>query len=118
MFGMGETSIEAQIGIAVDSLASIQQQYPSAGLAVDTITPPVAVQFCQKMLESLINFTMSFATTQSQMVANPNETYVPLSSLQTWYANFERRLLQSPDFWRDWGRDLENLLWKINQLKV
>lgn len=58
------------------------------------------VQFGQKMLENFINFVSSFAVTQAQMVPNPSETFVPLSTIQTWYQNFERRLQQNPNFWK------------------
>lgn len=58
------------------------------------------MQFGQKMLENFFNYASSFATTQSQMVANPSENFVPLSTLQNWYVNFERRLQQNPSFWK------------------
>lgn len=58
------------------------------------------VKFGQKMLENFINFVSSFAVTQAQMVPNPTETFVPLSTIQTWYQNFERRLQQNPNFWK------------------
>lgn len=52
------------------------------------------------MLENFVNFATSFTVTQSQMVPNYNETFVPLSTLNTWYQNFQRRLEQNPDFWK------------------
>ena len=33
------------------------------------------------------------------------ESYVPLSALQQWYTNFERRLQQNPNFWRKWAKE-------------
>lgn len=58
------------------------------------------LQFGRKMLENFFNFASSYAVTQSQMLPNPTETFVPLSTLQTWYTNFERRLQQNPNFWK------------------
>lgn len=58
------------------------------------------LSFTQKMLESFINYVSSFAITQSQMMPNPNENYVPLSTLQNWYTTFERRLSNNPNFWK------------------
>lgn len=34
------------------------------------------------------------------MTPNPTETFVPLSTVQQWYTNFERRLQQNPNFWK------------------
>lgn len=61
---------------------------------------PTCYQFGQKMVENFYNFVSSFAVTQAQMTQNPSETFVPLSTLNTWYQNFERRLLQNPNFWK------------------
>lgn len=52
------------------------------------------------MIENFLNFASSFAVTQAQMVANPSETFVPLSTLHNWYNNFQRRLQQNPNFWK------------------
>lgn len=57
-------------------------------------------QFGQKMLENFFNYMSSFAVNQRQMQPNPGETFVPLSSVQTWYQNFQRRLQQNPNFWK------------------
>lgn len=59
------------------------------------------VTFAQKMLENLVNFVASFTVTQEQMTPTPGVLYLPLSTLQTWYQNFERRLQQNPNFWRN-----------------
>lgn len=52
------------------------------------------------MLQNFYNFVSSFAVTQSQMTANPSETFVPLSTLNMWFQNFKRRLEQNPNFWK------------------
>lgn len=58
------------------------------------------VTFAQKMLESFMNFVLSYTVNQSNMVVDPSATYVPLSAVQNWYTNFERRLQQNPNFWK------------------
>ncbi len=77
---------------------------------------PAFVEFSRKMVESLFNYAASFAVTPAQLqqqqqqqqlemmaAARPSEdaTFVPFSTLRTWYANFERRLRQNPNFWKN-----------------
>lgn len=95
MFGASEISHIAQIGISVEPEASVMQQTPSTTNDANTY-----FQFGQRMLESFINFASSFTVTQAQMLPNPSETYVPLSTLTTWFNNFQRRLEQNPNFWK------------------
>ncbi|XP_055643250.1 protein OPI10 homolog [Toxorhynchites rutilus septentrionalis] len=84
----------AQIGVSIEPEASLLQQTPA------TTTADTYYQFGQKMIENFFNFVSSFSLTQSQMVVNPNETFVPLSTVQTWFNNFSRRLQQNPNFWK------------------
>ena len=88
----------AQIGISVEPLDQLQNQTPAANACVSNVDS--FVQFSTKMVENLYNYVSSFALTQSQMVPNPSETFVPLSSLQTWYNNFKRKLEYDPNFWK------------------
>ncbi|XP_049286022.1 protein OPI10 homolog [Anopheles funestus] len=85
----------AQIGVSIEPESSLVQQTPS------TTTSSTYYQFGQKILENFFNFVTSFSVTQSQMTPAPNETFVPLSTIQTWYTNFERRLQQNPNFWKN-----------------
>lgn len=95
-FGQQLMSHNAQIGISVEPLASVQQQ----AALINNQTASSFLEFGQKMIQNFVNFTSSFAVTAQQMNPVLNETYVPLSTLQTWYTNFERRLQQNPYFWR------------------
>ncbi|XP_059622482.1 protein OPI10 homolog [Phlebotomus argentipes] len=88
VFGAQPISHIAQIGVSVELEASVVQQTPS----VTSVTN--YLQFGQKMLENFFNYASSFAVTHSA------ETFVPLSTLQTWYTNFQRRLQQNPNFWK------------------
>ncbi|XP_031640627.1 protein OPI10 homolog [Contarinia nasturtii] len=94
VFGAQPISHTAQIGVSIEPEATVTQLEPA------TTSPTNYIQFGQKMLENFINFVSSFAVTQAQMVPNPTETFVPLSTIQTWYQNFERRLQQNPNFWK------------------
>lgn len=88
----------AQIGISVEPLASIVNQTPvsvAAPTTVDSFT-----EFTTKMLENFFNYASSFAQTQALMTPNPMESYVPLSTLENWFTNFQRRLQANPYFWK------------------
>ena len=61
---------------------------------------PAALEFSQKMVESLLNYTASFAISADQARVKSSETYVPFSAVQNWFTNFERRLQQNPTFWK------------------
>lgn len=95
MFGDSAISHIAQIGISIEPETSVLAQTTSATQDAHTY-----YQFGQRMLESFINYATSFTVTQSQMIPNPSETYVPLSTLTTWFNNFRRRLEQNPNFWK------------------
>lgn len=118
VFGSQPISHTAQIGVSIEPESTVTQLEPATVCAnnvavrfhfsnfnylefgfLQTNTSSY-VQFGQKMLENFINFVSSFAVTQAQMVPNPTETFVPLSTIQTWYQNFERRLQQNPNFWK------------------
>lgn len=90
-FGAQQICHDAQIGVSIEPISNIPE------------TPPATtnhINFAQKMLENLFNYIASYAISQSQMVPNPTENYVPLSTLQTWYTNFERRMITNPNFWK------------------
>ncbi|XP_028811000.1 protein Hikeshi [Denticeps clupeoides] len=88
----------AQVGVSVESLDQLAQQTPVSSAAVSTVDS--FTQFTQKMLDSLYNFTSSFALSQAQMTPNPSEMFVPVSSVIKWYDNFQRRMAQNPNFWK------------------
>ncbi|XP_076471444.1 protein Hikeshi-like [Babylonia areolata] len=89
----------AQIGISVEPLDQLSQQTPVTSCLSETSVAPF-VEFSSKMLESFFNYASSFAVRQADMVPNPAETFVPLSTLQKWFENFQRRLQQNPTFWK------------------
>jgi protein Hikeshi len=80
-FGGGDAEINhiAQIGISIEPEINVAQQTP----ATTSDSPSTLYAFGQKMLENFMNFASSFSLTQAQMVPNPTETYVPLSTLST-----------------------------------
>lgn len=94
-FGTGDVSHIAQIGVSIESEQSVMAQVPSTNNDAET-----TYVFGKKMLENFVNFASSFSIRQSEMQPNPSETYVPLSTLNTWFTNFERRLQQNPNFWK------------------
>ena len=89
-----------QIGISVETVGALQQLTPAAGVsatAVDSYR-----EFCVHMVQSCYNYLASFATARTQLALSgaPSDEFVPLVHLRTWYENFERRLVQNPNFWK------------------
>ncbi|XP_072307310.1 protein Hikeshi [Eucyclogobius newberryi] len=89
----------AQVGVSVEPLEQLAQQSPVSSAAVSSVDS--FLQFTQKMLDSLYNFAASFAVSQAQMRPNPSETFIPSSCVLRWYENFQRRLAQNPNFWKN-----------------
>ncbi|KAF5273391.1 hypothetical protein FQA39_LY07408, partial [Lamprigera yunnana] len=84
-FGQQAICHNAQIGISI---------------AAQSAEPNSYVNFAQKMLQSFMNYALSYSINQAHMVPDPSATYVPLSTVQNWYTNFERRLTHNPNFWK------------------
>lgn len=93
------SSTVAQVGVSVEPLQQLAQQSPVSSSAVSSVDS--FLQFTQKMLDNLYNYAASFAVTQAQMVPNPSETFIPSSCVLKWYENFQRRLAQNPNFWKN-----------------
>ncbi|MEQ2234246.1 hypothetical protein ILYODFUR_029979 [Ilyodon furcidens] len=89
----------AQVGVSVETLDQLAQQIPVSSAAVSTVD--TFMQFTQKTLDSLYNFASSFALSQAQMTPNPSETFIPSSCILKWYENFQRRMAQNPNFWKN-----------------
>lgn len=99
-FGMMSSSPSvAQVGLSMESLEQLAQQIPVSSAAVSTVDS--FMQFTQKMLDSLYNFASSFAVSQARMTPNPRETFIPSSCILKWYENFQRRMTQNPNFWKN-----------------
>ena len=88
----------AQVGISIEplsALGSLQQ----ASMDSEAALVPKFVEFTQKMVQSLFNYTASFALDINEARMKSNETYVPYSAVQQWCTNFERRIKLDPYFW-------------------
>lgn len=103
--GIQQSVINAQLGISIESFSTLENLASSASAASTETSPassvPAALEFSQKMVESLLNYTASFAISADQARIKSNETYVPFSAVQNWFTNFERRLQQNPNFWKN-----------------
>lgn len=97
--GLNASPSVAQVGVSVEALEQLSQQIPVSSAAVSTVDS--FLQFTQKMLDSLYNFASSFAVSQAQMTPNPTETFIPSSCILKWYENFQRRMAQNPNFWKN-----------------
>lgn len=98
-FGIQPISHVAQIGISVEPLQQLELQTP-----IPESTPSNAnsfMEFTNKMLENFFNYIASFASPPTQMMLGSGENLIPLSKVQQWYINFQRRLEQNPNFWKN-----------------
>eukprot|EP00088_Acartia_fossae_P069414 TRINITY_DN905_c0_g1_i11.p1 TRINITY_DN905_c0_g1~~TRINITY_DN905_c0_g1_i11.p1 ORF type:complete len:203 (-),score=29.21 TRINITY_DN905_c0_g1_i11:357-965(-) len=90
--------INALVGISVEPLTVLAGQTPAP--EAEAINQSTFMQFSEKMLENMFNFAGSFAMQPGDMRMKQDEMYIPMSSLQQWYTNYQRRLQQNPNFWK------------------
>lgn len=93
-FGQTKISHYAQIGISIETIDVVQQQTQLL-TAETTKNQTQFVEFAQKMLQSFLNYSLSFVISP-----NPTESYVPMKVVEEWYKNFERKLSLNPYFWK------------------
>jgi len=86
----------AQVGISVEPLSLLEGLKQATTESEATLVPKF-VEFTQKMVQSLFNFTSSYAVQSNEM--KPSETYVPYSSIHQWCQNFERKIKLDPYYW-------------------
>ncbi|CAF4656688.1 unnamed protein product [Rotaria sp. Silwood1] len=82
------------LGISVEPLTQLEQQIQPYDIAPSTVASNV--EFVSKMLNNFVNYVTSFV----QNVPGTAEQIVPLSVIQTWYNNFQRRIAENPNFWK------------------
>ncbi|CAM4891015.1 unnamed protein product [Rotaria socialis] len=82
------------LGISVEPLSQLDQQIQPHDITPSTVASNV--EFVSKMLNNFVNYVTSFV----QNVPGTSEQIVPLSIIQTWYNNFQRRITENPNFWR------------------
>ncbi|XP_071440207.1 protein OPI10 homolog isoform X2 [Hetaerina americana] len=87
-----QMSHNAQIGISVEPIFNVKEENPVNNLRT-------VVETSHKVLQHFLNYVTSFALTPSQIPSDSTDMLVPLSRIQNWYSNVERRLIQNPDFW-------------------
>jgi protein Hikeshi len=91
-----QTSIptDGLLGISIELLSQLEQQVQPSTVTPSTIASNV--EFVSKMLENFVNYAMSFV----QTVPGSSVQIVPLNVIQTWYHNFQRRIADNPNFWK------------------
>lgn len=95
----------AQIGISVEPMDSVSQMIPACDTSASKISS--FAEFINKTVGNLYNYCSSFSRPASELLGNPfqnsppnNAQYIPLSTLQTWYDNYTRRLSHDQNFWK------------------
>ncbi|GIX71619.1 protein OPI10 homolog [Caerostris extrusa] len=97
-FDVQPVSHVAKIGISIEPVQQLQLQ-----TAVTASTPSNVdsfMEFTTKMLENFVNYVYSFTVSPRQISPTTTETFVPISKVQQWFNNFQRRLQQNPNFWK------------------
>lgn len=93
-FEQTKISHVAQIGISIEAIDVVQHQYQLLE-AENAKNQTQFVEFAQKMLQSFLNYSLSFTISPT-----PNESYIPVKAVEDWYKNFERKLSLNPYFWK------------------
>jgi len=88
----------AQVGISVEPI-TVLQGLQQASMESEAAMVPKFVEFTQKMVQILFNYTTSFAVDANETRMRSSETYIPYSAVQQWCSNFERKLKIDPYFW-------------------
>lgn len=96
---MQQATPMAQVGVSIETEQTLLGLEQSSGGSEPAVLVPKFVEFSQKMVQSLFNYTTSFAIDAGQARLRTSETFVPFSAVQQWYANFERKLQMDPYFW-------------------
>lgn len=82
------------LGISVEPLSQLEQLVQPADVTPSTVASNV--EFVSKMLNNFVNYVTSFV----QNIPGTSEQIVPMSVIQTWYNNFQRRITENPNFWK------------------
>ncbi|CAH1390459.1 unnamed protein product [Nezara viridula] len=93
-FGQTKISHVAQIGISIETIDVVQHQHQLLE-AENAKNQTQFVEFAQKMIQSFLNYSLSFTISPT-----PNESYIPVKAVEDWYKNFERKLSLNPYFWK------------------
>jgi len=97
-----DENVVAQIGISIEPLNMIESRAASLSTSIVPATTPsngaVSFQnmqeFATKMCGNLFNYLRSFA---SQATGD----MIPGSALDKWYENFQRKIKNDPNFWKN-----------------
>lgn len=82
------------LGVSVEPLAQLEQLVQPNDVMPSTVASNV--EFVSKMLNNFVNYVTSFV----QSVPGTSEQIVPMSVIQTWFNNFQRRITENPNFWK------------------
>ncbi|OQV15434.1 putative Protein OPI10-like protein [Hypsibius exemplaris] len=94
MFGGAPNPHLAAVGVSLEPLTALESmQLPPT----DAVQKTNLQEFCGKMLDSFVNYAMSFAVANP---ANPNDVYVPMKTITGWFEKYKRRLETDPNFWK------------------
>lgn len=96
----------AQIGISLEPVDAVLQMVPALDNSASNVSQ--FAEFINKTVSNLYNYCSSFSRPANDLLGNPfqsnglanNTQFIPLSTLQTWYENYTRRLSNDQNFWK------------------
>lgn len=95
-----DDNVVAQIGISIEPLNVIESRVAGLSAAVVPSSSSSGVsfqdmqEFATKMCSNLFNYLRSFATQSTGDM-------IPGSALDKWYENFQRKIKNDPNFWKN-----------------
>eukprot|EP00800_Vazella_pourtalesii_P002129 TRINITY_DN11969_c0_g1_i1.p1 TRINITY_DN11969_c0_g1~~TRINITY_DN11969_c0_g1_i1.p1 ORF type:complete len:215 (+),score=28.62 TRINITY_DN11969_c0_g1_i1:97-741(+) len=87
----------ALIGISVEPIVEISNKIPVEKSLVPTID--YKSQFITKMLDSFVNFALSFEVPVAAINPMSGGQYIPSSVVKQWIEKFQTRVNLDPEFW-------------------
>ena len=87
----------ALIGISVEPIVDFSNKIPDEKSIVPTID--YKSQFLTKMLDSFVNFALSFEVAAVAINPMSGEQYIPSRVVKQWIEKFQTRVNLDPEFW-------------------
>ena len=103
-FGLSSASLPQNIpnttvlvGISVEPLPAITEKWPDTSTQVATVD--FQTQFITKMLDSFINYALSFEVGASSISAMSADQFIPSKVVKSWVDKFQTQMSLDPQFW-------------------
>ena len=85
------------VGVSVELLPAIAEKLPDASSQV--VTVDFQTQFVTKMLDSFINYALSFEVAPSSISPVSADQFIPSRAVKSWAERFRTQMNLDPHFW-------------------